>query len=166
MRYIRFVKSPRFEGDTIKALATITSDLGEDFCMTECDIIPLISAYHAGERKSAYLQSRKWRPGMRVVPITWTPSKEVLALPSVTFILSVFVVDLKTGAKTIVNRLPGGGGGRRADAEFPLVLSVSSGEFSMRKGADGQSQRMFEVADGSEIGVWEQAGDSIEGHIW
>jgi len=103
---------------------------------------------------------------MRVVPITWTPSKEVLAIPSMSFSLTVFAVDVRTGSKSIQNRLPGGGGGRRTDAGFPLVLSVSSGLFQVGTPASGESKRTFEVADGSELTITELPGDSIEGHIW
>lgn len=167
MRYIRFVKTPRFEGDTLKALVTVSSDLGDDFCSLACELIPLLTAVNnGGERQHTSLQTRKWNAGMRAAPITWTPSKAVLSMPGVTYSLTIFAVDVQTGARTVVNRLPGGGGGRRADAEFPLILSITSGEFSRTRQAGHECMRRFEVADGTELKIWEKSGDAIEAHIW
>jgi len=73
MRYIRFLKAPKVQIETgskstIKAVITITSDLGESFCSEVVHLAASLRSHH--DNGEMYLRKVfKWESGMRALPI-------------------------------------------------------------------------------------------------
>jgi hypothetical protein len=155
MRYIRFLKPPRLQGNALAALITITSDLGDSFLPD--DII--LAAALCAEDYAGDIFVRKtlnWKGGMRSLSVSFDISQIDLEWP----------IRLHVGVK----------GSPKTDlfdkyhnAEPPSIISAWSGLLDPPRGllnAEKNVERRFTPLSNRTLSIWEETGDSIARHLW
>ena len=151
MHYIRYLKPPRVDikrsGASVKALVTITTDLGDDFLQAELQLHSILLG--ASGRISEW-RTINWKPGMRVIWI------------EVDFVLST----LRTEAFTLLVSCR-----RNTDADeiamesFPDIMSARSRvSISGVPPVDKIERRLRTMRE--EIHIFEEMGESIARHLW
>ncbi|KAL9123969.1 MAG: hypothetical protein Q9217_006655 [Psora testacea] len=152
MHYIRFLKPPRFYTNgsqtSVKALVTVTTDLGDDFFHAELklEVALLGQSNSTFERKTI-----GWKPSMRAVWVEITAVSPTLIRDTPSLLVSS---RRSTKADEIRMR------------HFPEVLSActrvtSSGEaFGV-----GRLERKLRTRS-TELCIFEEMGESISRHIW
>ena len=151
VHYIRFLKLPKVtERDrklSVRALVTVTTDLGESFFNGRLTLIASI------RNDSVHLQrTYEWDPKRRTLDIELPlKAKDV-----------VWPVQLHVGPAN----------GKAFDSidstRIPAVVSVWSDNFSLSNpGLETRCvRRVFRLADSSLLHVWEESTESIARHIW
>ncbi|EKG14787.1 Nicotinamide N-methyltransferase putative [Macrophomina phaseolina MS6] len=152
MRYIRFLKVPKTDGNTLGVLVTVTSDLGDDFLLADVALTATLrSPDHNGD---IYLRkSLKWSAGMRALPITFDLRNCDLDWP----------VVVHVGPKT--DRLDR----QNYNADLPALISAWSSILDPTAGvmeAEKKVERRFIPLSNRTLSIWEETGDSIARHIW
>jgi hypothetical protein len=156
MRYIRFLKPPKIQGNVITALITITSDLGDSFYPVEALLAAAI--HSANPLDEIYIRRNlKWLPGMRSLPIS----------------LDISGCDIDWPVKLHVTQrsMP------RSDhfeehqsgVEQPNIISAWSDVLDPSQGimeATRTVERRLTPLSGRTISIWEETGESIARHIW
>jgi len=154
VHYIRFLKLPKGihrDGKiSVRALVTITTDLGESFFNGR---LTLAASIRGLDIDSVYLQrTYKWEPQKRTLDIEIPlKAKDV-----------VWPVRLHVGRAT----------GKALDSispeRIPAVVSIWSDYFSLSGPISGNHlvERVFELIDRSLLHVWEESTESIARHIW
>lgn len=149
--YVRFLKSPRVHttnGKTyIRALVTVTTDLGESFFAEKCQ---LNIAVLANDQKPLSPWSMvQWQPSARIVWVESSPIPSTCLHHKVTLLVSS---RQGTGADILGQ-----------DCE---VLSVRY-ELGPSSNSEASSlvQRMFKTSS-HQIKIFEEMGDSIARHVW
>lgn len=144
MRYIRFLKVPKTDGETLSALVTVTSDLGEDFLAAD---VALTAAVRSPEYNGDIFlrKSLKWTAGMRALPVTFDLRHCDLDWP----------VVLHVGPKSsqISDRLISAWS---SPLDFPAGILE----------AEKKVERRFTPLSNRTLSIWEETGDSIARHIW
>ena len=152
MQYIRFLKVPSFSGDTISALITITSDLGDSFMHRDSAVVGAVRSKDGGGAVIAR-KDFTWRASMRSLKIE-------IAVRAGAAKGQPVVLQVSTSDLVMVDQLLGAG--------FK-VMSVWSSPVVLRAGqARGQDlvERRLDVGRKMHLSVWEETKNSIALHIW
>ena len=154
VHYIRFLKLPtvieRDRGLLVKALVTITTDLGESFFDGS---LTLVASIRDGSHETVYLQRTfRWEAQKRALRIELPFKKRDVVWP----------VRLYVGIENheaIDSIGPEG---------IPAVLSIWSDDFSVTTPVleSHYTRRVFRLADRRLLHVWEEPTESIARHIW
>lgn len=158
MRYVRFLKLPKTDRDSksIKALITVTSDLGEDFLAEDVSLTATIRSVDPDG--DVYLRmGLEWTAGMRSLPVAFGIGTNTLDWP---VRLHVGPRDSScTDAFEEIHQSTG----------LPYLISAWSGSIypSTRKyEADRVVLRRFTQLNNRTLCCWEETGESIARHIW
>lgn len=155
VHYIRFLKPPSLgvKGSkaTVKALVTVTTDLGENFYQAG---IVLHAILLEGESALSQWKSYTWKPGMRVM---WIEIHD-LPVAAVWSSIRLFVSHKKNNVADVISH-----------ANMPEILSAWSGRFGLADEHDPQGRHKMERrldTAGSVMSIYEECGESIARHIW
>lgn len=156
MKYIRFLKVPRYQDGIIRATISIASDLGETFLEEDVDCTALIcSADRDGE---IYLRKRfVWKNGMRALPITFDVTSCDIDWP--------IQVGINLKNSPIIDPFMRHMNG----TDLPSVCSVYSDILDPPNGITEASrtvERRFMPLTGKVLRMWEETGESIARHLW
>jgi len=156
MRYIRFLKPPKIQNKSIRALITITSDLGESFFGEDVLLsTSIVSAAHDGE---VYLRKGlSWKAGMRSLQISFNFEKSDIDWP-VRVHVSLRNCPLSDHFEKHHN-----------GADLPNVISAWSDVLDPPNGvleASKTVERRFTPLNERQLKFWEETGESIARHIW
>jgi hypothetical protein len=156
MRYIRFLKPPKIQGNTITALITITSDLGD--CFYNDEVLLAASIHSADPLGDIYIRRGfKWTPDMRSLPISLDISSCDIDWPA------KLHVTLRNSPRSDHFEEHYSGLERRC------ILSAWSDVLDPPQGVSEASktvERRFTPLSGRTLGIWEETGESIARHIW
>ena len=160
MYYIRFLKllnsKPKDKKDveTIKALVTITTDLGDDFYPADLELVAtLVPAGSENESNGFSTTQHMWRAGMRS--------------------LSIEFVIVKSKESANLLRLCVSGSEHTNAQELhptrmPKIISVWSSILAFHNGKQVSKtvERRFLLGDDLPLSIWEESGESIARHLW
>ena len=150
--YIRFLKSPKLDHRShVRALITITSDLGDEFYAADLVLYSVIlSSEHQENRRSAW-EAVKWKSGTRAL---WIDIANVHVGPS---------VDLRL----LVSSMKSTEGNGITLENIPEILAVWSDTFNRVKSQAGNIiERRYRTNLDYEKVIMEETGESIARHIW
>ena len=160
VHYVRFLKPPRLHkiGDSqslIKALITITTDLGEEFYPFDFALKADLWSEKDGASKPLETSNIQWNSGMRVL---WVEVATAVHA-SLEWSLRVFSAESSTGSHD---------GDSIALERLPLVLGCSCKIDDPLRGPGGygRSERRFILQPGNCLRIYEDIGESIARHIW
>lgn len=156
MRYIRFLKVPKTDGNTLSALVTVTSDLGEDFLLAD---VALTATVRSPEFNGDIFlrKSLKWSAGMRALPVTFDLRHCDLDWP--------IVVHVGPKNHQVSDRFES----QNHSADLPSLISAWSSILDAPAGimeAEKKVERRFTPLSNRTLSIWEETGDSIACHIW
>jgi hypothetical protein len=150
--YIRFLKTPKVTCSnkheaTVKAVITVTTDLGDDFY--PCDLDITVVAFDLWCEK-LYQIIYGWRTGMRALPIGFTLKRKMLVGP--------VRLELTSGASAM-NLL---------STTMPEIVNARSEEFELSHASEAGKyiERCFRLSKNSSLHIKEDTGNSIARHIW
>ncbi|TKA27716.1 hypothetical protein B0A50_04817 [Salinomyces thailandicus] len=152
MHYIRFLKTPKVDVDnstvSLKAVITITTDLGETFHPKPLDLVATLRS--PDEDGEIYLRRRLQWPGngARSVPIQLDISRQDIEWPA------CLHVALQ---------------GPKIQGFLPPVVDVWSGSMNPVKGefsSGWRVERRFTSLAERTLSLLEDSGDSIARHLW
>jgi len=156
MRYIRFLKTPKFQDDSIKATITVTSDLGETFLNEEVQLAATLRATDA--RGDIYLRrALKWKPGMRALPVSLSLADNKIEWPA-----RVHVTPRDAPNSDHFNKHYGVSG-------LPNIISAWSDILDPSENITTASrtvERRFKPLSNRTLSMWEETGESIARHLW
>jgi len=156
MRYIRFLKTPKVQENSIKTTITITSDLGDTFLNEELDLIGTVQG--GDDRRQTYLrQTIKWKPGLRALPVTFLIAGKTIKWPCCVHIASVQSPSFDAFEN------------REDESSIPNMVSVWSDVLDPPNGiatASRTAGRRFKLLNKSVLKMWEETGESIARHLW
>lgn len=155
--YIRFLKLPKYDAskDTVRALMTVTTDLGDGFYPGSLTLYSTIKTYGCDNERQSSWHTAEWKDGMRTI---WIEIQNFRKCPSVPLQLTVNFRPTLEADHLLYN-------------EMPEVLSVQINSVG-RDGrwedpqADSRVQRKYKSANGRENVISEETGDSIARHLW
>ena len=150
--YIRFLKSPKLDPKGhVRALITITTDLGDDFYPVDLTLYAIIvTAQYKGEWMSEW-QTVKWKSGMRSL---WIEVRDAHASPPVLLRLVVNSGRSREGNSVSLD-------------DMPEILGAWSDTFDSDKNQAGSIvERRYRTNSGPERVIVEETGESIARHIW
>ncbi len=154
VHYIRFLKLPRitkYKGTTsVKALVTITTDLGDSFYYGDLN---LMASIRGTDPASVYVQKRlQWKAHMRALELELFMNCKHASWP----------VRLHVGPEDCDTADYFGSG------HIPPVISMWSDRIDNSGPRDGAHfvQRSFKLHDGTLLNIWEETGETIARHIW
>lgn len=156
IHHIRFLKLPRVERTnpsylTVKALITITTDLGDSFFPSS---ISLSAGLWSGDRLLADSAHFLWRNGMRSlwVELQFTTS------PQIRWPLHMQISHARGGRGLNLLSLE----------HLPQIIDVCSHPIHPQIEHEGSKRvsRVFHLASGHLLRIHEDTGDSIARHIW
>jgi hypothetical protein len=156
MRYIRFLKPPKVQDDHIRALITITSDLGENFFPENVQL----SAYlrSADDHGEIYLRKGlKWKAGMRSLHVSFDIEDCDVHWPA------RLHVTLRDAPLSDHFEKTNNG------VHLPNIISAWSDILDPPRGvkeATKTIQRRFTPLSNRMLCIWEETGESIARHIW
>ena len=150
--YIRFLKSPKLDQKGhVRALITITTDLGEGFCPTDLTLCASVIADEKEDDWTSGWQTVKWKRGMRTAGIDIA---NVYDAPPVPLRLVVSSRQIREGDRVSLE-------------DMPEILGVWSDTFDhQRSQAGGMIERRYRTDSVPERAILEETGDSIARHIW
>jgi hypothetical protein len=157
MRYIRFLKTPRFisakdpSKPTLSFLITITSDLGDSFL--PYDVGLSAELYSSPSEKPITVKSVQWTAGMRSLSITLTLDSSH----------DYGSVQVRVGVRRNMSadeyeKLSCGG--------WRGVVSAWSAPFDLGRECVKLVERRFGSSEQREVRIWEETGESIARHLW
>lgn len=150
---VRFLRPPKVQVEKnvvqLKAVITVTTDLGETFLDENQDLVATIrETAHDGE---VYLRRKlQWPAGARSLPVVFDLSRTDIEWPAC----------LHIGMKTAVAKGPG---------FLPSIVDAWSGELNPTKGqldSGWRVERRFMPLNERPVALIEDAGDSIARHLW
>ena len=155
--YIRFLKLPKYDAskDTVRALMTVTTDLGDDFYPGSLTLYSMLKTSQCEMDRQSKWHTAGWKAGMRTI---WIEIQNLRKCPSVPL-------------QFIVNTKPTLEADCLSHDEMPEVLSVQINSFGQNgrwedPRADSRIQRKYKTASGHENVIFEETGDSIARHLW
>lgn len=150
--YIRFLKPPKLDPKGhVRALITITTDLGDDFYPTDLTIYAIVVTAQDERKWTSEWQTLKWNSGMRSL---WAEFKDAHASPPEPLRL---VVNPRRSTEASVI-LP---------INMPEFLGVWSDTFDRGKNQAGSLvERRYRTNSGPERIITEETGESIARHVW
>lgn len=133
----------------LKAVITVTTDLGETFYPDDADLVATIrETAHDGE---VYARRKlKWPANARSLPVVFDLTRTDIDWPAC----------LHVGSKTSVSKGPG---------FLPPIVDAWSGELNPNKGqfdSGWRVERRFMPLNERAVALIEDAGDSIARHLW
>jgi hypothetical protein len=157
MRYIRFLKPPRFVSTkdhskpTLSFLITITSDLGDSFL--PCDVGLSAELYSSPSEKPFIVKSVQWTAGMRSLSIMLTLDRSH----------DYGSVQVRVGVRRNMGadeykKLSCGG--------WRGVVSAWSAPFDLGRECVKLVERRFVSSEQRDVRIWEETGESIARHLW
>ncbi|KAK3109761.1 hypothetical protein LTR53_016623 [Teratosphaeriaceae sp. CCFEE 6253] len=154
MHYIRFLKTPKIEVQAntviLKAVITVTTDLGETFYPEDIDLIASLRA--SAQDGEIYLRRKlRWPGNARSLPISLDLSRQDVDWPACIHI----------AARTPASAQPPG--------FLPSVVDVWSGSLNPTEGlfeSGWRVERRFTSLAERTVSLLEDAGDSIARHLW
>jgi hypothetical protein len=156
MRYVRFLKTPKLQDDTIKATITITSDLGETFLNEEIQLSATLRA--ADPKGHIYTRTTlKWKPGIRTLAVSISLAKREIGWPVRVHVAPKDSPDLD--CFDIQHGVP----------ELPNIISAWSDILDPSENitvASKTVERRFKPLSGRILNMWEETGESIARHLW
>lgn len=149
--YIRFLKSPKLDQKGhVRALLTITTDLGDVFYPTDLTIYAIIVTARYEEWMSEW-QTLKWKSGMRSL---WVEFRNTHASPP-------------EPLRLVVNSSRSRGANAVLLDNMPEFLGVWSDTFDRDKNQAGSIvERRYRTDSSPERVIVEETGESIARHIW
>ncbi|KAF2842923.1 hypothetical protein M501DRAFT_1005628 [Patellaria atrata CBS 101060] len=156
MRYVRFLKQPKLEGQSIKSVITVTSDLGDSF-LAEDLLLSASVRSNDTHGKVMLRQTVKWSAGMRACPVSFDISKSKMNWPARVHVGLKNFVD----ADLFENQ--------QDDNYLPSIVSVWSSILDPLQGikqAERKVERRFRPMNHRTLSIWEETGESIARHIW
>ncbi|KAF2433265.1 hypothetical protein EJ08DRAFT_72362 [Tothia fuscella] len=156
MRYIRFLKPPKIKGNTITALITITSDLGESFFSER---IQLTGAIHKAVPNGEIYQTKmfKWEEHMRSLVVEFNIKNSDIGWPA----------RLHVSLRNVPHS--DHFGKHDSGINLPNIVSAWSDILDPTEGiseATRTVERRFTALNGRVINIWEETGESIARHLW
>ncbi len=150
--YIRFLKPPKLDQKGhVRALITITTDLGDDFYPTDLTLYAILVTALDKEEWMSDWQTVRWKSGMRTV---WIDFRDAYASPPVPLRLFVNSRRSREGNSVFLD-------------DMPEILCVWSDTFDRSKNqAGGVIERRYRTDSGPEKVIMEETGESIARHIW
>ena len=147
--YIRFLKPPKIDlKGHVRALITITTDLGDGFYPKDITLHPTIIS---NESCMSEWQSLEWKRGMRTL---WIDIANVDA-------------NLPVDLRLVVNREMNVEGNPISVDNMPEILGAWSDTFGKSKSqAGGIIQRRYRTISKIEKRIIEETGESIARHVW
>lgn len=161
MRYIRFLKTPKFlvkdgPNSAIKLVITITSDLGETFFPDDV----LLAATLRSDKQNGDIYLRKtikWEAGMRALPIELYFEQNHIDWPA-----RVHVHARNAPMSDHFERHDDGSDMANIISAWSDVLDPPQGVFEASKSAE----RHFTPLSNRTLSIWEETGESIARHLW
>lgn len=159
VHYIRFLKAPKLHNvggsrALVKALITITTDLGDDFL--PCDLALKAGLIQGDSNTSELIQCRNvlWRSGMRVLWIE--VAGEQISSASRLQVIGARSCEKEQFSDSI------------AFKRIPFVIGCSSSIVDPLRDAEhcGRSERNLLLQPGNCLRVDEDIGESIARHVW
>ena len=156
--YIRLLKPPKLDvvKDTVRALVTITTDLGDDFYSGNLDLHAILATLEAdGDYWQSEWRTVQWKAGMRNV---WIEFRNLDCYPRRLFQL-------------LVNTKPDLAADNAVITDMPEVLSARSDSFGWEGGREksqayNRIQRRYGTDSVQGRTIYENTGESIAQHIW
>lgn len=155
MHYIRFLKPPKIQDNKVKALVTITTDLGEYFLLADEQLS--ISLRSADGSKIYSRTTSKWKEGMRSLAVSLDTTPGDTDWPA--------RLHVASQGSLLSNRFD------QAQHQSGLMAIVSAwsdnldtchGVFEATKTVE----RRFTTLSNRKLCIWEETGESIARHIW
>jgi len=156
MRYIRFLKTPKIQDNSVKTTITVTSDLGETFLNAEIDLIATLQCVD-DPYQTHLRQTLRWRPGLRALPVTFPIVGKIIKWPCSVHVSLVQPSDYDAFEN------------REDASSLPSVVSVwSDGLDPPNRIATTPriAERRFKLLNGRVLRMWEETGESIARHLW
>lgn len=156
MRYLRFLKTPKLQDDSIKTTITVTSDLGETFLNEEVELAATVRS--ADPFGNIYLRKTlRWKPGLRALSVSFTIADNDIKWPCRVHVAQKNSPDSDHFEK-------------HYDAsELPAIISAWSDILDPTKGittAPRTVERRFKPLSNRILSMWEETGESIARHLW
>ena len=159
VHYIRFLKPPRLQKSReahslVKALITITNDLGDEIYPTELALRADLVLGVENHAQSQWSRDISWKAGMRVL---WVEIPTKNASPE----LELRITEARSGKN----------GQRSATIDLEHMPSVSGCVCKIddplrHLESCGRSERRFLLQAGNYLRIAEDIGNSIARHIW
>lgn len=156
---VRFLRTPKVVVDksdvTLKAVITVTTDLGETFFPDSLELIAVLR--ESSEDGDVFLRRRlQWPAGSRSIPVSFNLSRNDIEWPA------CLHISAKSTSTTSLPSLA-------ASGFLPPIVDIWSGSLNPVKGdfESGQrvERRFISLAERT-ISLLEDAGDSIARHLW
>lgn len=156
--YIRFLKLPKISivdhsRTVVRALITITSDLGESIC--DGDLPLWATLISPDDNKTTTLSRRDflWKRGMRCLSIEMDHGQSSMVTWSARMVVSA-------ARRATVDAL--------LSETIPEFVSAWSDDFDsdVTKGNSQWVMRRFGPTEGVELNIREDTGESIARHVW
>ncbi|OWP03810.1 hypothetical protein B2J93_2655 [Marssonina coronariae] len=160
MHYIRFLKVPRLsQPGRLRAVVTITTDLGDSFLATSIPLLVTLADSHGGRIASPTEYLWKGTYGHRGLPIEIPVGKQAMQIREGSK-MCIHAKDTGIRVDNWQDILPRNPGSQNSP-EPGRVVGVSGPLF-----VNGVCERVFNSTSGPELYVWEETGESIARHIW
>lgn len=175
MHYIRFLKPPSlsqpFKGSKDVQLTTkitITSDLGESFLCVDLPILVVLL-----DDKDLQFQSRpfQWKAGNRQLEISFSIGKTGQTTKGgpkwpVRVLVQPEAAQNRLEKLSHLLKVPTENEEPPAFVLPVLSESISGVDPIVTTGTPRMAQRLFKMANGESLYIWEETGESIARHIW
>jgi len=151
VHYIRFLKYPKLEikrpWTSVKALVTVTTDLGDDFYRQEITLHATLIVPNTNTGWRTFV----WKPGMRTL---WVSFNDIPAS------------SCRGGVRLLISSRRSVGPDEISLSNMPEVLSVRSQNFGFEHSHGGSMVERSLQIGGSVLHIYEESGESIARHIW
>ena len=162
VHYIRYLKIPQLhpakskgKNATVKALVTITTDLGDDFYADNLKLTATVALAGVGGRLNdpILVKDLTWQAGMRNLSVGFELEHKDSLGPL------ELCISCKNGGNAEVRLLP---------AHIPRIVSVWSEMSVVSKGgpASNMVERRFCLGNNTLLSIREEMGESIARHLW
>ncbi|PBP27012.1 hypothetical protein BUE80_DR002042 [Diplocarpon rosae] len=154
MHYIRFLKPPRpSQPGRLRAVVTITTDLGESFLTTSIPLVVTLTDSHGNGIGPPAEYQWKGTYGHRGLVIEMPAGKQSCNM-------CIHAKDAGIRVDNWQDILPQNPGSR-GNKEIGRVVGINGPLL-----ANGMCERVFNSTSGPELYIWEETGESIARHIW
>ena len=152
VHYIRFLKPPKFDVQKciVRALVTITTDLGDDFYPADLDLYAAVIS-DASKESDTEWKRILWKRGRRNV---WIEKGETQFKDTRSMRLLVSTQRTLAADTLLLSNLP-------------EILSARCEIFGREKPQAGDKiERRYMTRQGNKRAIYEETGESIARHIW
>lgn len=149
---VRFLKTPKIHVDNanvqLRAVVTVTTDLGETFYPHDLDLVVTIEAPEVADAEIYLRRKLHWKAGSRSLPISFELARQDLEWPACVH------VEARNS---------------KSDGFLPPICEIWSGSINAVKGefdSGWRVERRFTSASDRPLSLLEDAGESIARHLW